>query len=204
MLFQSFSLHTFDPWLAAFQWRMSANRAEKPAKIPRGQLFRGLSACVSYTALNRAGGQGNLPPVEMGGATLCAPLGFLSACWPASHTQVWGKQGHHSFGSPSSQISNTQKRASDHFSPAGYALHQLSLKHLSSACLASPRSVMTHLYFNGGPRGLIHYLKRALRPSREECYRSARRLSLVTHTHMLCLCLCIFFSFYKTKICTSS
>lgn len=110
MLFQSFSLHTFDPCLAAFQWSMSANRAEKPAKIPSGQLFRGLSACVNYAALNRAGGQGNLSPVEMVGATLCAPLGFLSACWPASHTKVSGKQGHHPYGSPSSQISNTQRQ----------------------------------------------------------------------------------------------
>lgn len=109
-------------WLAAFQWSMSAKRAEKTAKIPRGQLFRSLSTHVSYTALKRVGGQGNLSPVEMISAMLCEPSGFLSAHWFASHIQAWGKHGHPSFWSPSSQISNTQKRASDLLSPAGYAL----------------------------------------------------------------------------------
>lgn len=55
------------------------------------------------------------------------------------------------FGNRSCQmIANTQKRASDLIFPAGYALHKDSSKHLSSPFLASPRSVVTHLHFNGG------------------------------------------------------
>lgn len=93
MLFQRFSLHTFQLWLAAFQWSMSAKRAERIAKIPRCQLFRCPLTCVSYTAFKRAGGQGNLFPVERVSAVLSEPLGFLSACWLASHMQAWESKG---------------------------------------------------------------------------------------------------------------
>lgn len=109
--------------LQAFQWSMSAKKAGKSAKIPGGQLFRDLSTCVIYTALKKAGGQGNLVffPVEMVSAMLCAPLGFFCLLACLSHTSL-GKARAPLFWE-SVIPDNTEKRASDHFSPAGYALH---------------------------------------------------------------------------------
>lgn len=65
----------------------------------RGQLFRGPSACTSYTALSRAGGQGNPSPVELVSAMLWAPPGSrgtglprcLQACF--SHTSLGKERG---------------------------------------------------------------------------------------------------------------